>query len=63
MNVPCLNCDKRTMKCHCTCEDYKLYKKLHDEEKKIIDMKKRAYADYCELKQQKFEKLKRRKHR
>lgn len=27
----CKDCDKRTPECHCTCEDYKEYKKALDE--------------------------------
>lgn len=27
----CKDCDKRTPECHCTCEDYKAYKKELEE--------------------------------
>ena len=40
IKCPCQGCEKRTMNCHSTCEDYKAFKKKHDEDmaKKIAEM-------------------------
>ena len=38
-NAPCMNCDKRTMGCHSTCEAYKNFK-LNNEvfkEKRLLE--------------------------
>ena len=48
-NRPCYNCDKRTVNCHCVCEDYKEYKNLLAEqnaEKNKENDKERNYRQY-----------------
>lgn len=37
---PCYNCDKRTVNCHCTCEDYKAYKQELSEQKAVLEKEK-----------------------
>ena len=32
MSNCCYKCERRTMTCHSTCEDYKAFKKKHDED-------------------------------
>lgn len=59
----CYKCDRRTMTCHSTCEDYKKYsdalKKKREQENKER-MKNNTYMDYvCELNSSKLKKWKR----
>lgn len=42
-NAPCLNCERRRVGCHGSCEDYARADKLRREEKDRI---RRAKADY-----------------
>ena len=37
---PCYNCEKRTINCHCDCEDYKAYKQELAEQKAVIEKEK-----------------------
>ncbi len=49
MSNCCYKCDRRHMSCHSTCEDYKAFKKKHDEDmaKKIAEMNTdRMFMDY-----------------
>ena len=46
---PCYNCEKRTVNCHCTCEDYKAYKKELEEYNETVRKAKaqdRLMSDY-----------------
>lgn len=36
----CKDCEKRSASCHCTCEEYKAYKKELDEYNEIVRKKK-----------------------
>ena len=41
MKNPCKNCEKRELKCHSSCEEYKLYRAELDS----INEKRRAYNE------------------
>lgn len=36
----CKDCENRTPSCHCTCEDYKEYRKALDERNAVINKEK-----------------------
>ena len=36
MSVPCYNCERRTVNCHSTCNDYIEYKKLTKAKKQYL---------------------------
>ena len=45
---PCKNCTKRYVSCHASCCDYKEYKRLLDEDKRIISENKKRVCIYDE---------------
>ena len=45
VTAPCKDCADRKMGCHSICEKYKEFKKISEEEKRIIDKKRREYND------------------
>ena len=48
MRTPCYHCEKRTTRCHATCEEYKASIKKYQEEKEI----KKRNCDTLRIKEQ-----------
>jgi hypothetical protein len=48
-NVPCYGCERRNAHCHSSCEDYKKFKQMRDEENAVIRKHKEEDRDFTSV--------------
>ena len=58
MNTPCMNCEKRCLGCHSTCEDYQAFRKERDRINDLKNAEKKKYCEYVEELERKKKRLK-----